>query len=226
MSVASVPTETPACSLCDDFGFVEEGGYCSPCRCRLERERRARHALAEQAIGARFRHCDRSTWRGAWPLDAEADAWPAMQGRDPWALVLLGAPGVGKTHVATAIFRELLDRSPREAPLWITSEDASEAVRGEIGAEMPAHRRMIRRLFDADLLLFDDVGRERATPHSLELVRKVLHRRHLEMSPTIVTSNASSLDAFNVFDPALTSRLKEGTLVYLLEGEDQRGKTR
>lgn len=225
MSVASVSADPIAtCPRCEGTGWRFVGGTPEPCRCRLDAERLAHIARAEGSIAARFRACSRSTWRGDWPLDAAANEWAASAGSDPWAVLLLGQPGIGKTHVATALYRELVARLAPPHALWITAEDASEAARREIGQD--TGRRVLQRLLESDLLLLDDVGRERATEFSLELVRRVLHYRHREQLPTIVTANALALEDFDVFDPALTSRLREGTLVYALEGEDQRGKAR
>jgi len=229
MSVAHALASEPeaVCPECASTGWTAGPGFgeLRRCPCRTESDQEALVLIAEATIALRYRSCSRESWRGEWPLDAEADAWPATPGTDPWALVLLGRPGVGKTHVATAVFRWLLRRSPRRRALWITAEEAREISRREI-ERAPDGPRILDRIYEADLLLLDDIGREKVTADALDFVRRVIHRRHRDLAPTILTANALDLEAFAVFDPAVASRLHEGTMVFAPEGADWRRQHR
>lgn len=212
------------CTLCEGRGwtFCEERGA-APCPCQESARNAARIALAEASITGRYRECSRSSWdpaRSPWPIDADADSWPAIPEHDPWALVLLGSKGVGKTHVATARYRELVAARPRRSALWISQDEVVALAHAEIRRERSGS--IERELAEVELLLLDDVGRSRATAHSIELIRAALYLRHARQLPTIITSNATSLDDFDAFDPALSSRLHEGTMAFVVGGADQR----
>ena len=211
------------CPICDGQGWTLTDDGAAPCECQRAARRATRIALAEATITDRYRRCSRANWdtnRAPWPLDSECDSWPAEPGRDPWALVLLGERGVGKTHVATARFRELAAARERRSALWISHDEIVECSKAEIRGER--RNSIERELGQVELLLLDDVGRTRATPHSIELIRAALYLRHARLLPTILTSNARALDDFDAFDPALSSRLHEGTMVFVVGGADQR----
>jgi hypothetical protein len=96
------------------------------------------------------------------------------------SLLLFGPPGVGKTHTAYAVGGAAAEQgrsvravtAPRLARLGPADRDR------ELGA-----------LARADLLILDDVGRERWTDWTAELLWDVLGTRHDSGRRTVITTN-------------------------------------
>ena len=77
------------------------------------------------------------------------------------------------------------------------------------------------KLADPRLLLLDDLGCTRMTDFIHEQFMYAVSKRYNDFYPTIITTNAESLEALDAIDPRLTSRLHEG-LVVTLGGRDRR----
>jgi len=188
---------------------------------RVKREGAEAAAVLLAEVPRRYRHCNRWTWKGDWP--SAVDAWQPAPGADPWALLLLGDPGVGKTHVATTLYLKLGAGFRRRR--WVSVEDLVRSEQRAIAGRQSGDNRGeggLDSALDCELLLLDDVGSGRGTEWATALVASVLYHRHEHMAPTIITSNAKCAEDFAVFDHRISSRLREGTLRVLLEGPDRR----
>jgi hypothetical protein len=174
-------------------------------------------AFSAVACGApsRYRFCLRSNWKGAWHL-------PDWSG-DPWSLTILGRPGRGKTHSATALFDELASARGRRA-WWLSWPEAVTQMKAEFTAHEPGTVSVRAKLEDDRLLLLDDVGAI-YDPKGFangELMAVVLYRYNREL-PTIITSNAESMADFAKIDERIASRLSAG-IVVTCPGDDYRRK--
>jgi DNA replication protein DnaC len=77
-----------------------------------------------------------------------------------------------------------------------------------------AHARMLDDLTKVDVLVFDDLGKERATPRMTSDLFAVLDERSTAMRPTIITTNFNSQSLADRFDDkemavALIRRFKD-----------------
>ena len=228
---SSAPDDPPAtatCQKCEGVEWITVGLTSAPCECRVARVARERVAGAIEALPARVRGYTREAWIGEWPEKAARLAqWPTVTAGQivrPWAIVITGdQPGTGKTHLGTALYLAALPRLANPAAaLWVTAADAHRLnggeIRGRIAAEKADRaytgRDTRRALHDAPLLLWDDLGREgKPTDASVALILSVLMHRHAWALPTILPTNFRDRLGFHAYDPALTSRLSEDTIV-------------
>lgn len=138
----------------------------------------------------------------------------------PTNLVTLGPVGVGKTHAAVGACRLAHDSG-----LEVSFEPVEELMDrlrstydggGDISVEM-------RRLFDVDRLILDDVGREKASEWTAVRIGVIINRRWLEQRPTIVTSNLDPKALERHLDEHVYSRLVgSGAVSVHLSGTDRR----
>lgn len=184
--------------------------------------------LERMGVPPRYLSCARKTWQ---PLQSgdpwlHLDRWLGNRGRS-WCVAILGPTGSGKSHLATALFREWLERCNwGTTGWWIDAATAMATLREELSLGPEVRRiRMREKLHDPRLLLLDDFLADRLTEFAHDEWTYALSQRYNNMLPTIITSNAESLDAFDALDPRITSRLHAG-LVIRLGGRDRRARQR
>jgi len=152
------------------------------------------NALARSGIPPRFREgfatfeTDRSPQSAA--LRQRALAW--AERFDPLAtprgFVMVGETGVGKTHLAAAIARRVVERG--YSVRWCNVAALFMKIRSTFGrdAEMD-EQDLLDELVAPDLLVLDDLGVERPDGWVIERLYLVLGRRYEACRTVIVTSN-------------------------------------
>jgi DNA replication protein DnaC len=186
------------CPLCDDTGWkpVEIDGVRRVERCGCWRDEAGRKRLAAANIPRRYQHCTLANFeayndslkRGVACAERVLEAFPAGEGGDR-GLLLTGMPGVGKTHLAVAILRVCVcDRGAQG--LFYTTSDLMALLRSTYsGAEAATESQVLRTMTAADVLVLDDLGRERATEWRDEMLHLIVNTRYSERRLTIFTTN-------------------------------------
>jgi len=232
----SIPPGAPGaqCPVCKGTGFVREEANgrsaARPCPCRLAE--RARLRLAQSGIPARYEHC---TWEEFQALNASlrealrlarqtVDQFP---GGDR-GLLLCGPCGAGKTHLAVAALRQMvLERGAKGLFAEFTRLLRSIQNGFDRRSETPSFA-VLQPAIDADVLVLDDLGCQRATPWAMETLGLIINERYNGQRLTIITTN-------RVFDPPpgeeslaerigerLASRLAEMCLTVRVDSGDFR----
>lgn len=139
-------------------------------------------------------------------------------------LYLVGDVGVGKSHLAVAIMRYVLEEGEGKSVVYDSADRLITKVQDSYGQgttdELIEHRAA------ADLYVLDDLGREKPTADALRVLVTILDER--EGAPTVITSNyrPSQLGKRHggEFDwGRVQSRLGDEVYRYvLIEGRDRR----
>ena len=136
------------------------------------------------------------------------------------SLVLIGAPGVGKTHLAAGIFAGC-----KHAARWVNVADALTTMRLEMGLPLGERDALLGlRAAGAHhgLVVLDDLGRENATDWTGELVYTLVNARYEAMLPTVVTSNRTAADLrAGPYWTAISRMAEDGRLIEVV-GPDRR----
>lgn len=137
-------------------------------------------------------------------------------------MILYGATGRGKTHLARAVEIEFLKDSCRTA--FVTGEALYELfIKAQPSAsefDLEAKQQLVD-IRSADLLILDDLGAERQTTSGFfqEQLKKLLDEKHGRM---IVTTNLPPRDLESRYNEKLSSRFMEDAISVPLRGRDYR----
>lgn len=125
--------------------------------------------------------------------------------------VMVGSTGVGKTHLACATARTMLNKGMYAR--YITSEVMAQKIMNawDKDTKDASEESVIYEFTQYDLLILDEYGlhdREKR----LELVHKVLYARYDAMKPTMLISNLTLAKLQEDLGDRLWSRLQHGGL--------------
>ena len=99
-------------------------------------------------------------------------------------VLLLGPPGVGKSHIAQSVGRALI-----QAGHTVFYRSIFDTVRDLLHDEaFDGHERVMSQYLKPDLLILDDMGMKQLPKRSGEFLFEIIMRRH-ELRSTVMTSN-------------------------------------
>ena len=203
-------------------------------RCGCWRRNVAQTLLAEAGIPPRYQKCDFATFvtypneklrRAVQKARAFAEAFPVVEK----GLLLIGRPGIGKTHLAVAALREVVLGKGARA-LYYDTRTLLNTIRSTFNPVTRASEAdVLGRVMSAELLVLDDLGAERTTDWVADTMNLIVNTRYNDRRPTIFTSNHedvpddSDLDSLRVrVGFRMHSRLREMCEFLAYDGPDYR----
>ena len=184
-----------SCPVCDGTGWqiVERDGVRRAARCECWREQLSARLFADARIPRRYQHCDvanfrdynESLRRAKTRAQKLADAFPVVDR----GLFLEGPPGVGKTHLAVAVLRQVVATRGARG-VYSDTRELLKLIRDSYNpAVRTTELELLRPVMTAELLVLDDLGAERPTDWVEETLSLIINTRYNERRITIFTSN-------------------------------------
>ncbi len=167
------------------------------CDCRL-RARGGR--LLEQArIPRRYEHCELSNFEFDGPHRSLA---PARMGSyrfveeypvERAGLLLIGPIGVGKTHLAVGIAKELMLQKGVPCLFYDYRELLKEIQNSYNATVQTTEMQVLRPVFETEVLVLDELGAVKPTEWVWDTVSHILNTRYNDKRTTIITTNYKDL---------------------------------
>jgi len=188
--------EAVTCEQCAGTGWRtrEVDGIRRAERCPCWRSRLSAGLLSEARIPDRYRACDFSTFvtypneqllRAVERAREFAAAFPVVDR----GLLLIGPPGIGKTHLAVSVLREVVTEKGGRG-LYFDTRTLLSTIRSTYNPVTKASEAdVLGRVMTADLLVLDDLGAERPTDWVEETMNLIVNTRYNDRKPTVFTTN-------------------------------------
>ncbi|MBK5944814.1 ATP-binding protein [Halorhodospira halophila] len=222
------PTHGPYTAVYALVGGRWVGGHCPRCleadKERQRREERARQRehralvmLKRAGVPRRYRSADFESFE---PVTEHArrirdccrryaETFPSRLEAGT-NLVLSGAVGNGKTHLACAIVRDVIQRHGYQALYTSSVSDAVRQVRRTYDPDSDkSESEILDYLGGVPLLVLDEVGVQTGSEHERMVLFEIFNRRYADMRPTILISNLGYQDLTRTLGERVIDRLLE-----------------
>lgn len=223
--------ETAQCPICQDAGYLRSDvpvghpmfGRLTVCECK-RRELDEKHAETLQQL-SNLDVFTQQTFEDFDPdVQGTAEAYDAALqfAREPahrW-LFLSGPCGTGKTHLAVAISKHVMQWHNMSVYFAVVP-DLLDHLRATFDPNSgTAYDERFTMIRNAQVLVLDDLGTENATPWAREKLYQIINHRYMEQLPTVITSNVDQRKV----DDRIMSRILDHRLTQHIEmdAEDYR----
>lgn len=134
-------------------------------------------------------------------------------------LVFYGPTGLGKTFLSSAIAKKIMDNGKtvvyvRATRLFSLNEDYKFGRNTD--------RSVIDNIYNADLLIIDDLGTEPFNKNNLSFLFDIVNERTAENKKIIINTNLQISEITKIYSMRFTSRLYEYFMLYKFYGDDIR----
>lgn len=186
------PETLQICSICGGSGWQPvKGKGVKPCECR--RAARIEHLLRQARIPARYQKCSFDTLEVLSPSLERAlmyskkftEEYPLVE----VGLLYLGRCGVGKTHLAVSVLNTLI-RQKGITGLFCDFRELLKEIQDSYNPNtQTSELRILSPLYEAELLVLDELGASVPTQWVQETMTYIINRRYNDRKITIFTSN-------------------------------------
>ena len=182
-----------------------------PCDCTSGD--RSERVLARARVPERYRHCDFENFETDNDVEGAAreqlQAWNRSLAQaklvvqrfaaefpagSEHGLLLMGTCGAGKTHLAVAALKQIVQRG--HSGFFYDYRELLKEIQDSYNADnQTTEMSVLEPVLKAEILVLDDVGSSKPSAWALETVGHILNTRYNEKRVTLLTTNFLDLDS-------------------------------
>ncbi|MEM6457532.1 MAG: ATP-binding protein, partial [Acidobacteriota bacterium] len=202
-------TDVATCSTCSGRGFLvhRDGGAGRATRCPDCRPKRRdpQQRLADAGLPPRYARCRLDNFQTSHRDPARrqqliralensrryVDAfWNARERRmRASGLLFVGPPGVGKSHLASAVLQMVIQRYGVRGR-FVDFTELVYRIQSTFDPRVPESKaEVLDPVIETDLLVLDELGAQKPTPFVMETLHLIINTRYTRRRPTLFTSN-------------------------------------
>src|SRR5579862_9617740 len=187
------------CPVCGGSGWKFAGSDRRVVRCDCRVKLRADALLTAARIPKRYEHCELSNFEFDGPHRNLASARMAAckfveeYPLENTGLLLIGSIGVGKTHLAVGIIKELIAGKGIACLFYDYRELLKEIQNSYNDSVKVTELDVLRPVFETEVLVLDELGAVKPTEWVWDTVSLILNTRYNTKRTTIITTNFPNL---------------------------------
>src|SRR2546425_11873947 len=196
-SIHVMKVAAEVCPLCEGTGWksVANGSDRRVTRCDCRVQARSEALLKAARIPKRYEHCELSNFdyegphQALFPARMAACKFVEEYPVDNTGLLLIGTIGVGKTHLAVGIIKELI-LSKGIGCLFYDYRELLKEIQNSYNESVRATElEVLRPVFETEVLVLDELGAVKPTEWVWDTVSLILNTRYNNNRTTIITTN-------------------------------------
>jgi DNA replication protein DnaC len=210
------------CPLCEGTGWktVAAGAGSSRndrrvTRCDCQLRTREQSLMAAARIPRRYEHCELSNfefdgpYRSLGPARMAACKFVEEYPIDKTGLLIIGTIGVGKTHLAVGMIKELIVGKGIACLFYDYRELLKQIQNSYNDSVKTTELDVLRPVFETEVLVLDELGAVRPTEWVWDTVSLILNTRYNDNRTTIITTNYPNLSERDRPNGNVSSRSSE-----------------
>ena len=188
------------CTECQGTGWkpVETDGVRRVARCTCREAERAEQLLAQARIPRRYEHCAFENFDIR--KDKKGTANRSLEAAKLWAerfveeyptdfgLLFVGPTGVGKTHLAVAVLRELITAKGVECLFYDFRDLLKEIQDSYNPVSQTSELRVLQPVLDVEVLALDELAASNPSDWVKETLAYVINSRYNQKKVTLITT--------------------------------------
>ena len=120
-------------------------------------------------------------------------------------LLMMGATGLGKTHLSLAIANRVLEKG--YDVYYDSIQNIMDKLEREHFGRLPREESIKEDILSCDLLIIDDLGVEFSTQFTVSELHNIINTRILRCLPTIISTNLEVADIEKQYSQRIASRI-------------------